>query len=92
VVIQKCWRGSLGHRDNSGPLEAARERLNIVVNTGASWLAQVFNTHPDMPSGLAAFLGFTLIGAESALVPSNDTHCSYGPASGVVACLEPHKD
>jgi len=45
----------------AGTTDSARERLNIVVNTGASWLGQVFNTRPNMPSGPAAFLVFTFI-------------------------------
>jgi len=47
----------------AGTTDSGRERLNIVVNTGASWIAQVFSTRPDMQSGPAAFLVFTLIRA-----------------------------
>jgi len=73
----------------------ARERLNVVVNTRASWLAQVFSTHPDMPdiSVPASFLVFTLIRALLMLcsvterVSSNGTHFSYSPASGIVTGL-----
>ena len=42
-----------------GTTDLASERLNIVVNIGASWLAQVLSTLPGMPSGPAAFLVFT---------------------------------
>jgi len=85
------------HLKQAGTTDSTRERLNIVVNTGAIWLAQVFSTRPDMPSGPAAFLVFTLISAlltscsvtENVLVPSNGTHFSYGPANGVVASLKP---
>jgi len=51
------------HLKQAGNRDSARERLNIVMNTGASWLAQVFKNHQDMPSGPAAFLVFTLIRA-----------------------------
>lgn len=45
----------------AGTTDLTRERLNIVVNSGASLLAQVFSTRPEMPSGRAAFLVFTLV-------------------------------
>jgi len=72
----------IDHLKQAGTTDSARERLNIVVNIGTSWLAQVFSIHPDMPYGPATFLGFTLIRAlltfcsvtESVLVPSNGTH------------------
>jgi len=61
-----------------------------VVNTGASWLAQVFST----AVGTCSFPGVhphqsrphVVLGhRESVLIPSNGAHFSYGPASGVVA-------
>jgi len=64
VVIQECWTSSLGHKDKSGPLEAGWDHGVVntpwLVNTGASWLAQVFSTRPVMPSEPAAFLVFML--------------------------------
>ena len=46
-----------------GTTDWARERLNMVVNTGASCAAQDLSTLPDIPSGPDAFLVFTLINA-----------------------------
>lgn len=42
-----------------GMEQVDREMLKMEVNTSASWSAQSLNTLPGIPSGLAAFLGFT---------------------------------
>jgi len=65
---------TVDHLKQAGTTNSARERLNIVVNTGAGWLAQVFSTHPDLSSGPAAFLVFTLIRA--LLMSCSQTVCS----------------
>ena len=39
-----------------GMVARVRERINILVKTPASWLAQALSTFPDTPSGPAAFL------------------------------------
>lgn len=44
---------------HEGKVASARDVLKMLVNTGASWLAQDFSTRPEMPSGPAAFLLFT---------------------------------
>jgi len=52
------------HLKQAGTMDLVRERLTIVVNTGASWFAQIFGTRPpNRPSGPAAFPVFTLIRA-----------------------------
>ena len=41
----------------------ARDRLNSFVRIGVSWSAQSLSTRPGIPSGPAAFLGFTAFSA-----------------------------
>ena len=79
VVIQACRRVDLRYSDNCGSFEAGRyNRLNMVVKTGARWMAKDLSNRPDMPSGPAALCVFTL---NRALL----TSCS----STEISCLAP---
>lgn len=40
-----------------GITDLVRERLNVSMNTGASWSAQVLRMRLEIPSGPAAFVG-----------------------------------
>ena len=87
----------MDHLKQAGTTDSAREMLNIVVNTTACRLAQVFSTNP-YAIWTCSFLGVQLDQSpphvvlshrESVLVFSNGTHFNYRPTKGVVASLEP---
>jgi len=46
-----------------GTADWYRERLNMVLNTSASWSAHPLRTRPGMPSGPGDFHGFILLRA-----------------------------
>ncbi len=43
-----------------GTVQVDRERLKMEAKTSVNWSAQFLSTLPGIPSGPAAFLGFTL--------------------------------
>src|SRR4029434_999214 len=62
-----------------GTLDRCSERLNMEVNTSASWSAHPLRTRPGTPSGPDDFRGFTLWSSRLTSAIVRDRMQSPGP-------------